>query len=161
MPFFVDPDATSLLPDLDDGPLEDAKTRSPEEYLWLSVVYAAWRDAFDRSDVDIVNSDRNCDPELIRGDGRRWLVSDIEPWRSAREEICSYASSEETALCKLAKERLELERENDMIREEEQRESKKKHFDDRLQRLLQNADKHPGRVNQFFERLAEAELCAL
>lgn len=103
---------SALLPDADalfiDTPvLAEDGSISGEELLWLAVVATAWRDAFVISDVGILNSDRACDPELVRSEARRWLTFDFGDWAEDRFEICARAGVDEKMLRNAAKRRLQ------------------------------------------------------
>lgn len=80
----------------DAPPPPEAKPISPERILFQAVIERAIHDAFFSSDFSLRNSENKLkcstfDPEIIRGDARRWLVSRLDPWRTDRENICDMA----------------------------------------------------------------------
>lgn len=74
----------------DPDPDED-KPSSPEVALWLAVVARVWEDAFACSDASIINTDRTCEPDMVRAEARRWLLLDFGEWKADREEVCARA----------------------------------------------------------------------
>ena len=69
-----------------------AKSISSEVEMWAAVIMTAWNDAFLASDVWLKNSDRSCEPDLVRAEARRWLLLDFGTFKSDREEVCEMAN---------------------------------------------------------------------
>lgn len=132
---------------------------SPEARLWNAVLLQAWEDSFSHSDCQLsAGEDKAADPDLIRGEARRFLCASLDPWRSDREEVCSLAGVDPNMIQAAARKRLELSREEDAEREAEARERSIARLDDMLARLLDRSeDLHPGRLDQQLRKLAEIE----
>jgi len=91
---------------------------SPERALWCAVILQAWTDSFTASDWHLLaGEDKTADPELIRGEARRFLTSDIDPWRSDREDVCAMADIDADMIRAAARKRLEASGEADGERE--------------------------------------------
>lgn len=108
-PTTIDPGFDSL-PAIHDAQ-DDSKPISPERALWLAVIARAWLDAFEASDYFLRASQtaeerRDFDPEISRGDARRWLTLDFNPWREDRETVCDLAEISESMLRNAAKAKL-------------------------------------------------------
>lgn len=107
------------LPVEDYAPNPEAKPASPETDLWCAVIHQAWEDAFIASDwVITAGEPKTVDPEIIRGDARRFLTADIDPWRSDREDVCARAGIEPDFIQTAARKRLEAARDADSARED-------------------------------------------
>ncbi len=87
---------------------DSGRAVSAEQHLWAAVLARCWLDAFVASDAALNNTDRTRDPVTVRQEGRRWLVTDLEPWRGDRETVCVLAEISEPMLRRAAKRRLEL-----------------------------------------------------
>ncbi len=79
---------------------------SPEQAMWLAVVGRAWLDAFETSDPGLKNTDRTCDPSIVRAQARRWLVLDFGGWRENRETVCIMAGVDPDTIRNAARRRL-------------------------------------------------------
>ena len=134
---------------------EMAKSSSPEVELWLAVVSRIWEDAWVSSNVSIRNTDRYCDPSLVRAEARRWLLLDHGSWRTDREEVCAAAGIDPDVIRGAAVRRHELAGVADQERNRLERESI-----DRAMVRLAEKEPHmmPGRVNRALRDLAEREL---
>ena len=99
---------------------DTSKPRPPEQELWCAVLETAWYDAFVASNLWLVQSERKAaDPEALRGEARRFLTSNIEPWREDREMVCSMAGDIDPDVVRAAAiRRLELARDEDVARRE-------------------------------------------
>lgn len=137
----------------------EERPTSPEVCLWCAVLLQAWEDAFVHSDSQLsAGEDKAADPDLIRGEARRFLCASLDPWRSDREEVCSLAGVDPDMIQKAARRRLDLSREEDAEREAAARERAIARLDEMLSRLLdRSADLHPGRLDQQLRKLAEIE----
>ncbi len=105
-----------MLREPDAPPPPDAPPISSDRALWLAVIERAIYDAFFASDFALRNSENKLkntefDPENLRGEARRWLVSDLEPWRTDREEVCDLADYAPDLLQEFARQKLREVRE--------------------------------------------------
>jgi hypothetical protein len=89
----------------DHAPIYDRKI-SGEQKMFAAVVANAWADAFIRVDASINAIDRQCDPVIERQEASRWLTSDLEPWRSDREEVCDLAGFDPDLISTVARKKL-------------------------------------------------------
>ena len=131
---------------------------TPEQRLFRAVIWAAWLDAFDRSDTDLRNTDRSNDPGEVRREARRWLTCDFGDWQTDRQTVCDCAAVSESLLRKAARERLALVKAGDEKREAESQRKAKARVDAMFASLLAQADGlHPGRIEQRLNKIAEIE----
>ena len=132
---------------------------SPERALWCAVILQAWTDSFTASDWHLLaGEDKTADPDLIRGDARRFLVSEIDPWRSDREDVCAMANIDPHMIRAVARKRLEASREADGEREAEAQAKAIARMDTALAALL---DRSSGMSDKMLDyrlgQLAEME----
>lgn len=80
---------------------------SDEGDLWLSVIMAALQDAFFRTDAGLRNIDRRADPDLTRGDARRFLTMRWGPWMESRELVCAAAGVDAENLARSCRRKLQ------------------------------------------------------
>ena len=97
-----------------------AKSISSETEMWCAVVARVWDDAFLASDVWLKNSERSCDPDLVRSQARRWLLLDFGTVKSDREEVCTNANINPDMVRAAAIKRMELAKVEDVARREAQ-----------------------------------------
>ena len=80
---------------------------SPERGLWLAVIATAWFDAFQASEAWLRNTDRTADPQVIRGESRRWLTMGGDcGYARDREEVCHLAGVDPDVIRHAARKRL-------------------------------------------------------
>ena len=137
----------------------EEKPSSPECTLWCAVLLQAWQDAFVHSDWALIaGEDKSVGPELIRGEARRFLVSDIDPWRSDREDVCAMADIDPDMIRAAARKRLAASREADGEREAEAQAKAIARMDTALAALL---DRSSGMSDKLLDyrlgQLAEME----
>ena len=106
-------DAFFRTPDNPQAPVGPPIT--PEQALAFAIVERAVADAFYASDYALGNSENrnknpDFDPETIRGEARRWLVSDLSPWREDRGVICDMAGTDPDLIREFARTRLAEDR---------------------------------------------------
>lgn len=106
----------------------EARPVSPEVVLWSAVVERCFIDAFEASDNILANGkasrlhpDSGFDPEFVRAEARRWLVSDLDPWRTWREECCDMAGLDPDKIRAMASRRLREGRAEEAAAEHEGR----------------------------------------
>ncbi len=138
--------------------------KSPECKLWRAVILSAWRDAFERADATLENSDsepdgdRRATAETIRGDARRWFCSDIEPWKSDRIEVCDRADVDPNTIQRVAITHRDSLRATDEAHSEREQRRTAKRFEERLERLAARSDRYsPKRLDLLLRRLAKLE----
>ena len=121
----------------------------------MAVIARMWDDAWTASDTWIRNSDRHCEPSLVRAEARRWLLLDHGDWKTDREEVCAAAGIDPDVIRGAAVRRHELAGVADQERDRLERESI-----DRAMVRLAEKEPHmmPGRVNRALRDLAEREL---
>ena len=143
--------------DVFEGDVHDLDNRpaaSPEVELWLAVVSRIWEDAFVSSNVSIRNTDRHCDPDMIRAEARRWLLLNHGDWRRDREEICARAGVCPDAIHSAAVRRNKLAKAEDTERNRRERVS----VDMAMARLVERAPfMMLGRVNRAMRELSARE----
>ena len=83
-----------------------AKPITPERALWLAVVARVWGDAFEASDWFRRLGGRSINPEVTRGNARRWLTLDFGDWAKDRETVCSLADIDPDTLRNAARRKL-------------------------------------------------------
>ncbi len=79
---------------------------SPEQAMWIAVVGRCWLDAFETNDPGLRNTDRTCDPSIVRAGARRWLVLDHSGWKADREMVCIMAGVDPDTIRDAARRRL-------------------------------------------------------
>lgn len=132
--------------------------------LWIAVIVNCWRDAFVREDASLENSDtepdgdRRVTADVIRGDARRWLCSDITEFREDREEVCDLADIDAVALQRLAIEKRDSMKKKDEKRSRRTYERTKRDLDCKLERLADNHSRHSAKMLDLqLRKLAEIE----
>ena len=79
----------------------------PEQQLFLAVLLQCWEDAFEESDARLaggLSAPAMVDSaDEIRAEARRWLTSDLDPWREDRETVCDWVGIDPDALRDAAK----------------------------------------------------------
>lgn len=78
--------------------LDAGRAISGEQALWLAVIGRCWLDAFETNDPGLRNTDRTCDPSIVRAGARRWLVLDHSGWAPEPERYCSPFAPQSTTL---------------------------------------------------------------
>ena len=84
------PDGGTRFVDDDWSELTNERAAIPEQMLWVSVIRQAVADAlcpydqFDDKRKSVANTTH-------QGEAVRFLTSDLEPWRTEREEVCALA----------------------------------------------------------------------
>jgi hypothetical protein len=138
--------------------------KTPECRLWRAVIVSCFKDAFVRGDATLENSDtepdnhRRTTSEAIRGDARRWLCSDIEVYRTAREEVCDRANVDPNTIQRAAIAHRDSIKERDVKRSEKEQRLMEKTLAERLDRLVSRADSYsPKRLDRLLRQLAEVE----
>lgn len=143
-------DAGDILDAEPDGPLR------PEFELFLAVIWRAWEDAFVATNQTLKNSDRHCQPDMIRAEARRWLTLNFGEWREDREDICDRAGVDPNAVRSAAVRRLELAGVEDAERDRLERES----IDRAIVSLVERAHRLTrGAVGGALGELAQREDC--
>ena len=93
-----------------DSLAEDLEPRQPlrteEQDLWLAVIQTAIHEAYFASDHWLRNSDRTVDPDLSRGDARRFLTMSWGPWADSRALVCDHAGVDTELLASAYRNRL-------------------------------------------------------
>ena len=83
---------------------------SPEVVLWAAVVERVFIDAFQASDNMLAGgrtwklNSPDFDPAAERAESRRWLISDLDPWRADREDACDLAGLDPDKMQSIARE---------------------------------------------------------
>ena len=101
----------------------------PETVLWSAIIGQVMIDAFEASDSMLADfktwklkGDNDFDAEAIRAEARRWLVSDLKPWKDDREDACDLAGFDPDAIRLMARKRLGEARAEEELAHEEGRE---------------------------------------
>jgi len=138
--------------------------KTPECRLWRAVIVSCFKDAFQRRDATLENSDsepddhRRTTPEAIRGEARRWLCSDIDSYKADRIEVCDRANVDPNTIQRVAVAHRDVLKERDVKRSDKEQRRMEKHFTDRLERLVARADTYsPKRLDNLLRRLAMQE----
>ena len=122
--------------------------------MWLAIVARLWGDAWTATDVWIRNSDRGCNPELVRNEARRWLLLNFGDWKTDRETVCGAAGLDPDVIRRAALRRKALAEVEDQERDQRERES----IDRAMESLAVRASSmQPGRVNRSLRDLVERE----
>ena len=134
---------------------DTSKPISPEKDLWQSVLLTAWNDAFLASNWWLQQTEgKASNPEALRGEARRFLTSNIQPWQSDREEVCDRADVDPDMLRAAALKRLELARVEDVAR----REGELAALDRAFENLMAREDRmKKGEVTRAMRHLAVRE----
>ena len=103
-----------------------------ETNLWAAVVFRAWSDAFVVSNIWLHNSQRGCDPDIVRAEARRWLLLDFGDWRRDRETVCLAANLSPDMIRDAALKRIKSAHIEDKARRDKERASIDKAFEDLL-----------------------------
>jgi hypothetical protein len=138
--------------------------KTPECRLWRAVIVSCFKDAFERADATLENSDTEPNnnsrttSEAIRGDARRWLCSNIEFYRSAREEVCDRANVDPNTIQLVAIAHRDSIKGRDVKRSKKEQKRMDKNFADRLESLVARAGEYSAkRLDFLLNKLAEAE----
>lgn len=136
------------LPDDSDKPL------SPEQLLWFAVIARCWHDAFIASDSYVLNTDRCADPDLVRGEARRWLTVDFGDYAVDREHVCDICDVDPELVRDAARKKLAEVK----AAESEQRTAHTKKIDRAFLRLVAKEDAMaPGDIDAVLADLAAQE----
>lgn len=148
--------AGAKVPEVEVEP-RDTET-SPEVRLWCAVILQAWNDSWGSDWQLLAGEEKAADPELIRGDARRFLTSDLDPWRSDREEVCAMAGIDPDMIRAAARKRLALVRTADAEREAHSQKRAIARLDVALARLLDRSDDMSDNMLEYrLGQLAEME----
>ena len=148
--------ADSDLPDAGEGHHFDATTpvTLPEINLFLAVVARVWDDAWLASNATLQNTDRRCEPDLVRAEARRWLLLDFGEFRADREEICTMAGLDPDAIRRAAIRRNKLAVADDQERDRQEREA----IDRAMANLAERENRlMPGQINRTLKELIRRE----
>ena len=127
---------------------------TPQRQLCAAIILQAWEDAFDPSSpAGMGTAD---DPNVVRGDARRFLTMTFGPWRDSREEICDLADINPDDLQRRATAKLkELRKDGELTEEaffERQRKIKEEQDDElatKIKRKLREGQKLTEQENRF------------
>ena len=149
---------------LDTASLE-CRDVSPERLLWLAVIRNAVEDACYASNWSLAASEGHggkvgYDPEPIRSEARRWLVSDIDPWRSERELVCDLAGVDASDVVRMARPLIAEAKRHDAAREDAARQKLQDHLEAGLAKLIAAEATGGHQVDARLRKLAEMEVRA-
>ena len=136
---------------------------SPEVRLWQAVVYQAVFDSVVASNYHLRDSESGgCsaafDPEVIRSESRRWCVSTMEPWASAREDVCARAGIDPDFIRSAVRRRLDELKDADADRAEASRKAMKEKLTRKLDHLVaRSPEVSDRRLDTLLRHLAELE----
>ena len=136
---------------------------SPEVRLWQAVVAQAVFDSVVASNYHLRDSESGgCsaafDPEVIRSESRRWCVAMIEPWLSAREDVCARAGLDPEFVRSIVRRRLDDLKDADADRAEATRKATEEKLARKLDHLTaRSPEVSDRRLDALLRQLAELE----
>ncbi len=136
---------------------------SPETRLWRAVVYQAVFDSVVASNHHLRDSESGgsgvaFDAEAIRSESRRWCVAMIEPWFSAREDVCARAGIDPDFIRSAVRRRLDELKDADADRAEANRKAMEEKLARKLDHLVaRSPEVSDRRLDTMLRQLAELE----